>query len=387
MNIGLDTSALDPNFREHASRGIGRYVRELKRFFDSQPELAQSVGYFDYKSLGDFGAIENVLKNFPVGRRTLTQQIIYPLKLKTKLKFDLVHFPAHMDAPAFGFNNYLLTVLDLIPLVLSDLYKPDIPSWRFKLARYLEIRAIRQAKLIIAISECTARDVHSILGIPRERIVVTPLGVDPKFFDWKLQQSSAEVRTRLSIPISRPIILYVGGIDQRKNFIGLLKAFKGLLELSRDSSENRPLLVMAGRIEQDRQYPKLVNLIKELALELDVVQTGFVEDADLMNLYRISSVFFFPSLYEGFGLTPLEAMASGLPVVSSGRSAMAEVLGDGAIAVDPEDHVTVARTLNEVLRNSELALKLRHSGPKQAAKFTWENTGRLTLEAYRSMLL
>lgn len=380
FSVGLDISALDPSFREHAARGIGRYVAELKGYFDRATPSSLDVRYFDYRSLRS-GAVDTLIGRLPFGRVTLRQQLLYPTQLQ-KLPFDLIHFPAHMDVPSWTPRRAIVTVLDLIPLVCRDLYLANRPSWRYHLARWLEIRAIKSASLLIAISECTKRDVHRLLGIPEERIVVTPLGVDPKFTVEPSPAELSELRERLALPRDRPIVLYVGGIDPRKNYATLLRAFALLRLEARENGRVLPLLVLGGRITQDREYPRLTALMKELDLEGDTRLLGYVADTDLPKLYRLAAVFLFPSLYEGFGLPPLEAMAAGLPVVSSGTSAMPEVLGDAAQVVDPTDASAMARAVSDVLSHPELAADLRHRGQRRAALFSWSRTGELTLQAY-----
>lgn len=387
FRIGLDTSALDTSFKNHALRGIGRYVQELNRFLKTHAGASVEVGEFDQGVLHEPSFASHCIAALPAGRRTLSQQLLYPLRLRRGAlgEFDAVHFPAHMDAPAWSPKRYILTVLDLIPMVLKDLYRADKPSWRFAFARFLEMQAIRNASLIVAISHNTARDVHRILGVPEERIVVTHLGVDQSFFQSVNPSETSPILQRFGIPSGRPLVLYVGGIDQRKNISGLLRSFEILRRICQERRFPMPILFMAGNIHTDAQFPKLERLKKELKLEEDVLHPGFVSDADLRRLYSLSSVFFFPSLYEGFGLPPLEAMAAGAPVVSSGTSSMPEVLGDAAILVDPNDHETAARELFSVLQNSELSASLRERGRKQAARFSWTATGEQTLKAYERL--
>lgn len=389
VRVGLDTSALDLGFKSHAQRGIGRYVRELKGYFDSLEPGASAVGYFDHSTLkfeaGLLALCDKLSKLLPLGRTTLRQQLLYPLKLDSKAtaQFDVVHFPAHMDAPAWSRKPYIITVLDLIPLILSDLYAARRPSWRFHLARWLELRAIKNASLILAISENTARDVERLLGVPGERIVVTPLGVDSKFFGVAAlgQNEEFELRMRFGIPEQSPIILYVGGIDPRKNYSALLHSLARLRAHWRGG--NPPVLVMAGNIQGDEEFPKLRALQHELGLGPALVMPGFVRDEDLLKLYAITAAFHFPSLYEGFGLPPLEAMAAGVPVVCSNTSSMPEVVGDCAIALDPKDSAAQADALLGLLANPERAAALRERGRKRARGFTWVRTGELTLNAYQ----
>lgn len=391
FNVGFDTSALDPRFKGHAQRGIGRYVTELSTYFSALKLGPIAVGSFDHSTFKAPSMASRLIDVLPAGRRTLSQQLLYPLRLNkgSFSAFDVVHFPAHMDAPAWSPKRYVLTVLDLIPLVFKELYKADRPSWRFHFARFLEIRAIKNASLILAISNNTAKDVHQILGIPYERILVTHLGVDQKFFkaqELSLSSNNQQyLKSKLGIPANRPIVLYVGGIDQRKNCQGLLAGFKELLGRALFHSKPLPVLVMAGGIQSDRQYPKLVELIKKYELQDFVHITGFVSEPELLALYAQSAAFFFPSLYEGFGLPPLEAMAAGVPVLSSGTSAMPEVLGTAALIYDPSDSVDAGQKLFDILYTPALAQKLHEAGPRQASKFTWSNTGEQTLKAYETL--
>lgn len=400
--VGLDISALDSAFKSHAHRGIGRYVRELKKYFDANSDSTSvSVRYFDYKSLqqegrGPLRAASGLIEKLPFGKTTLRQQCLYPLQLRqapfekaSAETFDILHFPAHMDPPAWGMKKYVVTVLDLIPLVCADLYKANKSGLRFRFARYLELQAIKNASLILNISENTARDVHNLLGIPWEKLVVTPLAVDAKFYSAASGSSAAErgriCAARYAIDADRPLVLYVGGIDPRKNYTLMLDAFKRVRDAAIQSAQPLPLLLMVGNISSDREYPRLCELIKQGDLQQDVKMLGFVEDEDLLLLYAMASVFFFPSLYEGFGLPPLEAMAAGIPVVSSNSSCMPEVLGDAAMMFDPKDADAAGRALWEVLNNRDLAQNLRQKGPQRASLFTWQKTGEATMKAYERL--
>ncbi len=391
FSVGLDISALDSSFKAHSQRGIGRYVRELKRYMDEHREsVGVRVGYFDHAGLqSSGGAILRTASKLtgliPFGRTTARQQLLYPLQLASLTQYDAVHFPAHMDPPAWGLKNYIVTVLDLIPLVCADLYKANKSGIRFQFARFLELQAIKNASLCLCISENTAKDVHRILGVPWEKLVVTPLGVDPKFFSASCVGEEDQIRTKYGIPRSRPIVLYVGGIDPRKNYVLMLRAIRDVLQAREGPEEEKPVLVMVGGITGDREYPRLCSNIAELNLKDSVVMPGYVEDNDLLKLYAISRVFFFPSLYEGFGLPPLEAMAAGLPVVSSSSSSMPEVLGDTGLSFNPERQEEAVNALLSVLGNSQLAKSLSEAGKKRAVLFTWDKTGEATIQAYEML--
>lgn len=385
VRIGLDISALDPNFKEHAHRGIGRYVRELKNYFDgfSGNKNAQ-VNFFDHTHFRAGRALDSLINCAPLGRETIRQQLVYPLKLarSSQRGHDVLHFPAHMDAPSWSPMPYLITVLDLIPIVCQELYQDTNASWRFHLARWLELRAIKNAARVLVISENTGRDVHRLLGVPWERISVTPLGVSEEFYRDVDSVEVSQLRDRLKIERGTPHLLYVGGIDQRKNWGFMLRVLAELKKACTEQGRRVPRLVMSGRIERDRQYPRLKALVEELKLQQEVLEVGFISDQDLPVLYHACDVFFFPSLYEGFGLTPLEALATGAAVVSSDTSVMPEVLGDSADYISPTDVSQAVLKIYQALFVIPQTEDLKAKRRSQARKFTWKRTGETTFEAY-----
>lgn len=384
-SVALDIAALDPAFKAHAARGIGRYVRELSRSLSGTADGDLEIRSFSSAELLGNGPIARFTEALPFGRTTVRQQCLGPFAFR-KLQADLLHFPAHIDAPAWCPCPYAVTVLDLIPLIFEELYKADRPSWRFHFARWLECKAIENASLVLCISENTAKDVERILNIPSERLAVTPLGVDGKFFDVVRMDDDAKVRFRLGLPAEGAIVLYVGGIDQRKNIAGLISVFKRTRDVIAGRGGDPPVLVIAGDVQSDEQYTEVQEIIRRERVGEAVFFTGFLPEDALMDLFGAASAFFFPSFYEGFGLPPLEAMAAGVPVVSSKRSAMPEVLGEGALLVNPNDFQEGSEALIAVLENQNMAAGLIERGRKRAGLFTWERTASLTAEAYRRAL-
>jgi len=391
ISVGLDLSALDPTFKSHAHRGIGRYVAELHRYFESHQDPEAQVGFFDHEALRRDAFADRMVSLLPCGKTSLRQHVVYPRRLHqgSMREFSLLHYPAHMDAPAWSSKPYVLTVLDLIPHVLNDLYRANKPGWRFRLARSLEVRSIRQATLLLAISETTANDLVRVLTIPREKIVVTPLGVDPRFFDvasLRMQRDlsqGTEIRTKLGIPTGRPIILYVGGHDERKNIGNLVGIVKEVSSEMRSRGKGAPLLVMAGRICTSQERERLESTLRRHDMAHDTVVLGFVADDELKELYAESALFLFPTLYEGFGLPALEAMAAGLPVVGSNTSSIPEVVGDTGVLFDPLSIEAGAKAVLSVLDDESAQRSLSVAGVERARLFTWEHTGRATVEGYK----
>jgi len=385
--IGLDISALDSSFKAHAGRGTGRYVLELKRYFENNPAADFVVQQFSQHELLCGGVLPRAVDLLPFARQTVRQQLLFPLRAGRFSNCELLHFPAHLDAPSWLPGHFAVTVLDLIPLIFEDLYRPERANWRFTLARKLENRAILSASLILAISEQTKRDVNRILGVPLERIHVTPLGVGQDFLGYvRDPEQELDLRSRYQLPHDRDLILYVGGIDQRKNIRFLLDCFEQALSVLESRGRKLPLLVLAGNIKGDKQFPALEARIKTMRFGSEVALLGFVSDNDLVPLYATASTFFFPSLYEGFGLPPLEAMAVGTPVVCSNVSSLPEVVGEAALTFAPTDLEQAVRSILEIFESGELAKKLSSEGRIRARGFSWDQTGQLTAAAYEQFL-
>jgi len=208
--------------------------------------------------------------------------------------------------------------------------------------------------------------------------------VDARFQPITDPDTLARVRNRYGLP--ERFILYVGTIEPRKNLTTLLEAYAALT--SRVSNLQYPIsnihLVIAGR--KGWLYEGFFRRLRELGLEREVVFPGFVPDEDLPALYSAAELFVFPSLYEGFGLPPLEAMACGTPVITSNSSSLPEVVGEVGIMVEPRDVRALAEAMELVLTDEGKRREMREKGLRQAARFSWKRTAQETLEVYRSVV-
>jgi glycosyltransferase involved in cell wall biosynthesis len=269
-----------------------------------------------------------------------------------------------------------VTVHDMIPLLFPDQFR----SFQGRIFRQGCVSTLRQADLIFTDSEYIKRDIISRYETPQERIVVAHLGFDSKLFNTA-SLDPEKIRSVLKrYGIGKPYLLYVGALEARKNLAGLVRAYR--LLLSRRSSLAFQL-VLCGREGWCSQ--EVIQLSREPDLQGHVILTGAVPDDELTVLYKASAGFVMPSLYEGFGLPPLEAMASGIPVISSDRSCLPEIAGDAAVYFDPESVEQIADAMERLLTDSALREKLIEQGLSRAKQFSWEACARKTLAALREL--
>jgi glycosyltransferase involved in cell wall biosynthesis len=245
-------------------------------------------------------------------------------------------------------------------------------------------RTAKKAARIATVSEYSRQDILSIYKLPPEKVVVTYNGVESHFTPRPdTPNETQEIRERYGI--SRDFLLAVGSLQPRKNLVRLIRAYA---KLRSEREDFTPQLVIVGR----RLWltHEIFDEVKSHRWANDVILTGYVSDEDLPALYRAARAFVYPSLFEGFGLPPLEAMACGTPVVTSGVSSLPEITGGAAMLIDPNDEQSLAKALIEIISDDLLRARMREKGIAQAKKFTWraaaEKTLRLYQEAYSQNL-
>ncbi|MFQ3630964.1 glycosyltransferase family 4 protein, partial [Roseiflexus sp.] len=241
-------------------------------------------------------------------------------------------------------------------------------------------RALQRADVIVADSESTRRDLHRLLNIAPERVSVVYPAVDERF--RPLPPDVCEpVRQRLRLP-SR-FVLFVGTIEPRKNLVRLLEAFARIDPTTLPDGSGRLFLVIAGR--RGWMYQPVFEAIERLSLRDRVQVLDFVADSDLPIVYNLAQVFVYPSIYEGFGLPPLEALACGTPVVTSDNSSLPEVVGNAALLAPADDIDALSDRIARLLSDGALRDRLRQAGLEQAQRFRWEASARQIIEHYHSL--
>ncbi len=279
-----------------------------------------------------------------------------------------------------------LTVHDLSFLLLPECADASLRRY---LARVVPL-SIRRAAVVVAVSETTATALATVLGVQRTRIAVVPNGVDARFKPSRALASDDMPLVdslRRQFGLAPGYLLHVGTLEPRKNLARLLQAYALLRErwrsADRTSPGHVPYLVLAGR--EGWLYEPIFREVARLGLSQAVRFLTRVPDAALVTLYQGASAFAFPSLYEGFGIPPLEAMACGVPVAASTGGALPEVLGDAALAFDPLDVEAMSEALERVLFDQDLRARLVARGQARASCYTWQASARAALELFDRM--
>ncbi|MBM4031513.1 MAG: glycosyltransferase family 4 protein [Planctomycetes bacterium] len=365
MRVAINALLLSGQF-SGVEKAIWSFLRHIGE--GAEDEFVALVGSdFDERLLD--GARVGI-ERLPVTNRSRLARIVYEERwLARRLKgFDLFHAPGYV-APKRLPCPLVLTVYDLVALTHPELAKrSNVLHYRWRLPR-----SARAAARIIVPLECVARQVAERLGVERERVRVVPLGVDARL---KPPSLDARARVRARHHLSRPYILFVGNVEPKKNLPTLLRAFASL---KRGGLPHE--LAIAGK--QGWKCREVLRLPAELGIEADVRLLGYVEEEDLAGLYGGAELFAFPSLVEGFGLPPLEAMACGTPVVASDAEALVESTGDAAERFPALDAPALADAIRRVLSDAALRERLRATGFARAAQFTWPRAAELTRAVYR----
>lgn len=388
LSVICDGRPLQPGFKAHLERGIGRYAKNLLMALTQlaePPELELLL----QNNLPNPDLLKDLPRLYtgyapawlPIGKRLISHHGLARRVLAGYWQQGrVVHFLSHLDAPCRVGLGTIVTVHDLIAQKLARLYGQGKSDARFRLERWLETRCLFGSAAIIAVSQCTKQDLMEMYGLPERRIRVIHEAADPDLKPVQDPDLRQAVMQRHGLERDQPFFLYLGGIDQRKDLGSLLEALSDLKARELDF-----VLALAGKISEDKQYPALIAEIEKRGLMERVRLLGYVPDEDLPALFSACAAFVFPSLYEGFGLPPLEAMACGAPVVAVDASAVPEVVGSAGILVPPGESGVMAQALEAVLTNPELAADLKEQGRRRAGLFSWSRAAAETLEVYREV--
>lgn len=381
MRIGIDA-----RFYGTSGKGLGRYVEKLIEHLEKIDTQNEYIIFLLRENFGEYRVKNPRFTKVVAEYRWygFSEQIFFPLLL-WKHRLDLVHFP-HFNVPFLYGGKFVVTIHDLILLhypTLRNTTRSAIFYWmKFVAYRFVIASAIRRAHHIIAVSLFTERDIllHypratgktsvtyeaadslcSFLAVSDERELFGRIGLIR-------DQSEKNVRPGSVHDILESYFLYVGNAYPHKNLEALLGAAEAFPDYR---------FVFVGK--DDYFYARLKREAKGKA---NVIFTGFLTDQELNSLYRYATLYLFPSLYEGFGLPPLEAMTRGLPVVSSDRGSLPEILGEAVCYFDPEKEGGLEDAIGELIAHPEEREMLRRRGYERAGRFRWEIMATETLGVY-----
>jgi len=354
--------------------GIGTYVRNLVRELARQDDDAQYVLLCHAK---DAGFVEGLGPRFTplierAGNYSVREQLSVPLAL-ARARVDLFHAPHYVVSPLIRVP-YVVTIHDCIHLRFPQ-YLPNRAALHY--ARTMMTLAARRAQRVLTVSQASKEDILHYLGVPAEKVEVIYNALDERLAAPPTDADMQRVRERFQL--TSPFVLYTGNIKPHKNLDRLIEAYS---ILRRRGFEHTKLLIIGDEVSK---YPMLRRLVHRFQLHHHVRFLGFVPDATLASLYRLASAFVFPSLYEGFGLPPLEAMSAGAPVITSNVSSLPEVVGDAALLIDPMDAGAIADAMARVLGDESLRHELVRRGHERVKAFSWERSVAQVRDEYRKL--
>lgn len=387
------TIGIDARFYGPLGKGLGRYTQEIvdNVIAINENEPIDYVIFLSPENIDEFICPnEHVRKELIKSRwYTLAEQLEIPYKW-WKNKIDLMHFP-HFNVPFFKIGPYVVTIHDLIltkfPTHRASTLHPIIYWLKDKAYRIIISTAVKKAEKIITVSEFTKLDLINQFKADNKKIDVTYEGVAnlSKGSDSLFVAKMDNKKTLEFYRIQGKFLLYIGNAYPHKNLEGLILAFAKLHSIHPDWR-----LVLVGK--EDYFYNRVKNfaikhnLWQKENLNSPIVFTGYVPDADLEALFQEAAAYVFPSLYEGFGLPPLEAMAHDCPVISSDRASMPEILGQAAVYFNPENRDDMVSKIEDVINNQDKRASLILAGREQIKKYSWWDCALATSKIYHLIL-
>jgi glycosyltransferase involved in cell wall biosynthesis len=369
VRIGIDARKL----RDY---GIGTYVRNLLRQLAKQDDGDDYVAFCrdaDFETVAAFGARVRPVRE-EAGNYSMREQVAIPIDVRRE-GIELFHAP-HYVLPPLTPCTSVVTIHDCIHLRFPQ-YLPSRLGYAY--ARAQMWAATHRAARVITVSEASKRDILRYFRVAESRIDVIYNAIDDRF--WQAPDPDEIDRVRQRYQLNAPFVLYAGNIKPHKNLERLIESFH-LLRQGADFKDVQ-LLIIGDEISK---YATLRRAVHRHKLHKHVRFFGFVPDRTLAALYRLANVFVFPSLYEGFGLPPLEAMASGTPVITSDVSSLPEVVGDAALMIDPYEPAAIADAMRRVLTDDALRADLQRRGFARAREFSWERSVKRVRQIYADVM-
>lgn len=384
MRIGIDArTILSPEKGE--AIGVGHYTYQLIRNLLELDKENEYVLFFDFrvreKDIKKFTKTNVKIKFYPFSDYKKYLPFAYSEILGTatlhKEKLDILHSTSPMSRIPSGYGGKcVVTFQDLAIYKVPQCYN----NLKCTKDRAVYKMMAHKARKIIAVSESTKKDIQEIFKVPDDRITVIHNGLDKRFFDDP-QNNNTKILEKYGI--TKKYILFVGTLEPSKNIARLLEAFALFKnEVKKNNSNFDYSLVLAGKKGWlSQEYSRIA---KDLGISKDIVFTGYIVGDELVPLFKNAEFFVMPSLYEGFGMTVLEAFATGTPAIISRVSSLPEIAGDAAYFVDPMNTEEISNAMLKFLTDENLKNEFKRKGIERAKKFDWQETAKKTLEVYKS---
>ncbi len=375
MRIGIDARFYGPT-----AKGLGRYTEKLIQYLQEIDHENEYIIFLRKSNWNFFLSKKGNFKKVIADYRwySFEEQIKLPHAIK-KEKVDLMHFP-HFNVPLFCRGKFIVTIHDLIltrfPTERASTLGPFLYKIKHSLYKLVIWSAIKRARRIITVSEYSKKDIEDNFPKAKGKINVTYEATsDFKHTPHKINEEEFFTRNHFK----PPFLLYVGNAYPHKNLEKLITAFAQIKKEHNDLN-----LVLVGKM--DYFFKRLKKFAERLQLEQGVIFPGYVKEEELKFLYQKAKLYVFPSLVEGFGLPPLEAMSQGLPVAASRSSCLPEVLGESAEYFDPNNINNIKSVIKDLLKNEVRMGELKSMGFEQVKKYSWPNLAKKTLLIYKSLV-
>jgi glycosyltransferase involved in cell wall biosynthesis len=373
MRVAID-------IRRAGDYGLGTYIRNIVNQLARMDDNSRYLLIGERRHMAEFDPLPDNFELLEYAHQpgTFRTHLHLPWLLR-KRRVDILHMP-WFYAPAIVPSRLLITVHDLSDVLAPPVgASPPVQTGRLFFAR----RALNRADHIFAVSHASKRDLARFFHIPESKITVVYDAVDERFLNEPLPADADRILERHAV--NSPYVLYAGNIRPQKNLPRLIEAFAvAKAELRGNPEFDQLKLLVIG--EALNRHADLRRAVVRARVREDVRFLGFVPGPVLRVFYSRALAFLFPSLYEGFGLPPLEAMAHGTPVLTSNVSSLPEVFQDAALLVNPENVFDIARGIRQILTENALRQTLRRRGYERARMYSWENAARLVHATYHSVL-
>jgi glycosyltransferase involved in cell wall biosynthesis len=369
------------DIRRMTEFGVGTYIRNVVRTLSRIDQESEFFLAGPPAKVQEIGALPPNFHSVPMlaPERSVHGYREFRTAMK-RLDCDLVHIPNLFSVPRFLPCPYVMTVHDMLEHLSGAQQQTGLwGAWHMQMTRQVLSGATR----IFAVSKFTRTEIEKLFEIPSSRIEVVYNAIDERFLRGHANSADRGMIEQ-RYQVNYPFLLYAGRVSPHKNVVRMIEAFSALkAELEKDQAYPDLKLIIIG--DDLSGNPDLRRTVVRSGVQNDVRFLGFIPIEVLRIFYDSAKIFVFPSLYEGFGLPPLEAMAHGTPVVTSNATSLPEVVGNAAVLVNPENVFEIMRALHRVLMDQSLRDRMKERGYKQVTKFSWENSVQRVLDVYRQV--